>query len=222
MKMMRIIEYFLINVFILSNFFAYSQNDIKKTKGIRLGVDISQLVVHLVESEKIGISGEVDYEFKHDLFAVVEGGWLDYKMDHTSYNYRLNGIYGLAGIDYNFLKEDNRVDNNILFIGLRYGASSFQHETENITITNYWGTYSASYENQQLFGQWIEIVSGLKAELFFAKNVFIGWTLRTKILVSGKDNEILEPYMIPGFGKTEKKFKFGLSWFISYRIPFKK
>lgn len=221
LKMKIMLKYFLNSTLLIITIAGNAQNKASGTKGLRLGVDFSQLIVNLFEPERIGIGGELDYEFKRDLFAVVEGGWLDYKIKHVDYNYQLIGIYGLAGIDYNFLKEENRVDNDILFVGLRYGASSFQQNTDNITIINYWGTYTTSFENQQLFGQWVEIVGGLKSELFFAKNVFIGWTLRAKILVSGKNNEILAPYIIPGYGKTEKKFRFGISWFVSYRIPFR-
>lgn len=220
---MRIMsKYILSSLLLIIVITGKAQDQSTTNQGIRFGIDLSPIIVLAFEPERTGIGVSIDYEFKPNLFAVVEAGWLDYHPEHEAYSYQINGFYSLVGIDYNVLKKAIRVENDILFVGLRYGASSFNQKVEDITISNYWGTYVGDSENQQLFGQWAEITGGLKAELFFAKNVFIGWTLRAKILISGKNNEILEPYIIPGYGKTEKNFRFGISWFIAYRIPFKK
>jgi len=199
-----------------------AQDKIQTRNSLGIGIDLSPLIITAFEPERVGFGVSLDYKFEKNFFAVIEGGLLNYNIKHTAYNYKLNGIYALAGVDYNVLKDEIRVDNDILFVGLRYGFSSFQHETENITMGNYWGNFVGSFENQQLYAHWVEMTGGLKAELFFAKNIFIGWTLRAKILLPDKNNKYLEPYIIPGYGKTEKSFRFGISWFISYRIPFKK
>ncbi len=179
--MKNIIKYFLISVFILSAYFAFAQNDTIKTKGVRFGVDISQLMVHVVAPNRIGIGAALDYEFKSNFMAVVEGGWLNYNIiDTAAYNYQLNGIYALVGMDYNFFKDEIRVKDDIIFVGFRYGFSQFQHQTDNIVINNYWGTHNGSFEEQRLAAHWFELVFGMKAELFFAKKFFIGWTLRAK------------------------------------------
>jgi len=216
------LKYLLSSFLLIIAISSHAQQDTGFVKGLRLSVDLSPIVIMGFEPERKGIGAAIDFEFKENLFAVIEGGWLDYNSNHSAYNYQLNGVYGLLGVDYNFLKQESRVDDDIFFIGFRYGASQFQHQTDNITYTNYWGTYEGAYEQEQLFGQWAEITFGFKAELYFAKNVFIGWTIRSKILISGKNSDILEPYIIPGYGKTEKNFKFGISWFLAYRIPFKK
>ncbi len=215
-------RYFLSSLLIIIVIAGRAQDQNSTDQGIRLSIDLSPVILLAFDPERVGIGASLDYEFKPNIFAVVEGGLLDYHPDHQSYNYQISGFYTLVGADYNVLKNENRIKNDILFIGLRYGASSFNQKVDNITISNYWGNYVGNFENEQLFGQWAEITGGIKAELYFAKNVFLGWTLRAKILISGKDNEVLEPYIIPGYGKTEKNFRFGLSWFIAYRIPFKK
>ncbi len=215
-------RYFLSSLLIIIVIAGRAQDQNSTDQGIRLSIDLSPVILLAFDPERVGIGASLDYEFKPNIFAVVEGGWLDYHPDHQSYSYQISGFYTLVGADYNVLKNENRIKNDILFIGLRYGASSFNQKVDNITISNYWGNYVGNFENEQLFGQWAEITGGIKAELYFAKNVFVGWTLRAKILISGKDNEVLEPYIIPGYGKTEKNFRFGLSWFIAYRIPFKK
>lgn len=221
LNMKSIIRYLLSSFLLFIVVTGNAQEDNSLKKGLRIGIDLSPIVLMGFDPGRVGVAIAMDYEFKKNFFGVIEGGWLDYKIDHPEYNYQLNGIYALVGTDYNFLKQESRVDHDIFFVGIRYGASSFQQQTDNITYTNYWGTFEDTYESQHLFGQWAEITGGLKVELYFAKNVFIGWTLRAKILISGKNNDILQPYVIPGYGNTEKNLKFGLSWFVAYRIPFK-
>ncbi|MEN8120999.1 MAG: DUF6048 family protein [Bacteroidota bacterium] len=219
--MKSILKYLLNSLLLSIAIIGNAQENSSIKKSLRVSIDLSPIVIMGFDPGRVGVATSVDYEFKKNFFAVLEGGWLNYNIDHPEYDYQINGFYALVGADYNVLKKAIRVENDIMFVGLRYGASSFNQKVENITINNYWGTYVGDIEDQQLFGQWAEITGGLKAELFFAKNIFIGWTLRTKILISGKNNEILEPFIIPGYGKTEKNFKFGISWFIAYRIPFK-
>ncbi len=216
------LKYFLSSILFFVALSSMAQDTNRVHKGLRISIDLSPVVIMGFEPERVGIGASIDYEFKKNFFAVIEGGWLDYNSNHEAFNYKLDGLYAIAGADYSFLKPESRIDNDIFFVGLRYGFSSFQHQTDNISYTNYWGTYEDAYESEQLTGQWVEITFGLKAELYFAKNVFIGWTIRSKILTSGKNYDILEPYIIPGYGKTEKSFRFGVSWFIAYRIPFEK
>ncbi|OQX97376.1 MAG: hypothetical protein B6I20_12750 [Bacteroidetes bacterium 4572_117] len=215
------LRYFLSSILILATTFIYAQDNIEKTKGIRFGFDVSPLVVRLFEPERSGLGVSIDFEFKTDYFGVIEGGLLNYGLEQKNFNYQSSGYYGLFGLDYNLLKAEKSVDNNILFAGFRYGISSFQQNIDNIVINNYWGTYNAELGQQQITGSWFELLGGIKAEVFFAKNFFIGWTLRAKTLLSGTKNETMQPIYIPGYGKTDKKFRFGISWFVAYKIPFK-
>ena len=199
-----------------------AQEKVNTKRGLRIGVDLTPMVLKAFEPESGGLGISLDYEFIKDFFATIEGGYLNYNSNHSDYKYTINGNYALVGFDYNVFRQELKVDNDIFFVGIRYGFSKFEQQAENFTLTNYWGTYTGNYDKQQLSGQWVELTGGLKAELYFAKNVFIGWTVRSKILLSGKNNDIMNPYIIPGYGKTEKSFKFNISWFVSYLIPFKK
>ena len=214
-------RYFLSSLLLIIVITCRAQDQNSTNQSIRFGIDLSPVVLLALDPGRIGVDASLDYEFKPNYFAVAEGGWLNYDMENIGYNYMSKGVYGLVGLDYNFLKDEIRVDNDIVFVGFRYGLSNFQQQADSILFDNYWGTYYTSLENQRIGGQWFELVFGLKVELFFAKNFFIGLTLRAKKIIFGKDNDVLKPYIIPGYGKTEKNSKFGLNWFIAYRIPFK-
>ena len=69
-----------------------------------------------------------------------------------------------------------------------------------------------------LSAQWLEVVAGVKAELF--SNLYLGFSLRMNHLVTNKTPENFDNLYIPGFNRTyEGKFGAGFNYSVSYFLP---
>ncbi len=193
------------------------QTTVPESSGLRIGVDFAKYVYQIVEPNITGFEASLDYEIKRNYFLTVEGGYERALPQSDLYNYELTGAYGRVGLDYNILKK--RADNDIVFLGLRYGLSNYTQSAREIQINSYWGSSILAVPTENLTAHWAEAVIGMKVELFFAKNLFIGWTLRGRLLVAGNKYETLQPFTIPGYGNSETKATIGATWSLYYNIP---
>ncbi len=219
----RISRYILSSVFILCTLSTMSQGSEREpltTKGLRIGVDASYLLVHQLLPERTGWEVTGDYQWKRNWFAATEFGAEQVHVDRSNFKYDLQGGYFKLGFDYDVLKSEFTDD--IVTVGLRYGVSRYKHRAADITIENYWGPIQESIREESFNGNWVELVLGMKAELFFMKNVFIGWSIRSGIYLWGKRDNRMDAYVIPGYGSGEKNITITYNWTLSYRIPFKK
>jgi hypothetical protein len=113
---------------------------------------------------------------------------------------------------------------NIISIGLRYGFSSFSQELISYKIYNahpYWSELPAIPTNQEFNGlsaSWIEVVTGMKAKMF--NNVFVGFSVQLKTLVTNKKPEGFDNLYIPGFNRTYNGgFGIGFNYSVTYFVP---
>ena len=76
----------------------------------------------------------------------------------------------------------------------------------------------AGTEYNGLSAHWVELVGGVKAELF--SNLFMGFSVRLKSLVSNKKPEGFDNLYIPGFDrKYNGNIGVGFNYTLSYFIP---
>jgi len=195
----------------------YPINDMK---GIRIGVDVSKLILPLIyKGERIGFEACADVHVKGNFFAIVEAGWLNINLKKEEFHYKQNGMYGKIGVDYNMLKSKRPNSNDIVYGGVRYGFSAFNHKARNVTVPgHFWDTATdCSIPENTMNAHWLELLFGVKAEIL--KNLYAGMTFRIKFtLVSPKDDYSI-PYMIPGFGNGNSGFALGINYYVSYNIP---
>ena len=91
---------------------------------------------------------------------------------------------------------------NMIYIGMRYGVSSFNHTLNSYKIydpTNYYGEniVISGEKFSGLNASWLEVVGGIKAELF--NNLYLGFSVRLNYLVSNKRPEGFDNLFIPGY-----------------------
>jgi len=113
---------------------------------------------------------------------------------------------------------------NIVSVGLRYGASSFSQTLNSYQIYNpnsYFGESPVIISGENFDGlsaQWIEVVAGMKAEVF--NNIFVGFSFRLNRLMSQKSPNNFYNLYIPGFNRTyDGAFGVGFNYTVSYFIP---
>lgn len=231
--MKHMLKYIFSLVFLLC--FSIENNAQDKTKdtvkipqryGLRVGVDLHRLTKSLYDDSYKGLELVGDYRITKKFYIAGELG----NEDKTSYNDNLNfttkGTYFKVGFDYNAY--ENWLDmENMIFVGMRVGVGSFSHQLNSYNIYqagNFYGpnTIISGQEFNGLSASWIEVVSGLKAEVF--SNLYVGFSLRLNYLTSNREPEEFANLYIPGFNKTYEGSKFGagFNYTVSYFIPFYK
>ncbi|WP_396142835.1 DUF6048 family protein [Flavobacterium sp.] len=190
--------------------------------GLRLGVDLHRLSKSFYEKDYKGLEIVGDYRLTRRFYLAGELGNEEKTVDDDRLNFTTKGTYFKAGFDYNSF--ENWLDmENMIYVGMRYGISSFSHTVNTYKIydpTNYYGenTVISGAKYNGLTANWIEIIGGVKAELF--SNLYLGFSLRLNYLVSNKKPEGFDNLYIPGFNRTyEGKFGAGVNYTLSYFIP---
>ena len=195
-----------------------SAQDTLRTYGPRFGIDLARFAFILADPSELGAEVSVDFEVLKNLYPVIELGYNSIAESEDLFSYAAGGFYGHFGADYNLINLKDRSQHHIFTFGVRYGISSFTHRAENIYIQNpYWGDYVQDLYEKDLRGQWVEFVAGVRAELL--PNLFMGWSLRYKLLLNPDMDPQLTPRLVPGFGTRGQDTGFGISYSIFYRIP---
>ena len=201
--------------------FGQKKNEVWRYEGPRFGIDVSRfLMPYFQKSTQGGFEIQADYPYKGNFFPTVEAGYLSVNDLKDNFHYTNKGPYGRIGVDVNITKFESLSDNDLVFVGARYGFSRFAQETSSASYTNYWGTLQTSFPKNNLNAHWAELLFGMKGELL--PNCFFGWTVRAKFILSTTKDSNVKPYVIPGVGYTSSDVPFDFSVTVSYRIPLKK
>ena len=197
--------------------------------GLRAGINASKIARSFLDDDYSGFEIIADFRLSKRLYLAGELGFEDKKTNESIYlNSSAKGSFLKAGVDFNMYENWFGME-NLIFSGFRIGFSSFDQTLNNHTIYNTnsqtWGpteiNSSATFGN--LNAMWVELILGLKTELF--DNFFIGVNVQLKGRLNETSPENFENIFIPGFGRTYDSAKIGtgVSYNLSYLIPlFKK
>ena len=191
--------------------------------GIRVGADLYKLARSVYDKDYKGLELVADYRLTRKFYLAAELGNENKTTDDARLNFTTKGTFIKAGFDYNTY--ENWLDmENMVYIGLRYGLSSFSQELNSYKIydTNpYFGeapNIVAAQKFSGLTASWIEVVAGVKVELF--QNFYVGFSARLNRMVSNKQPGNFENLYIPGFNRTYSgDFGVGFNYTVSYFIP---
>ena len=237
MKMKHISKYFFNFLIVMISFSMQSQSikkdSVAKPKdsvfrrverfGVRFGVDLYKLSKSVYEKNYKGLELVGDYRVSKNYYLAAELGNENKRTGDTRLNFTTKGTYLKAGFDYNCY--ENWLDmENMVFIGLRYGASTFSQQLNTYKIYNrnsYFGEQPSIIDGEKYDGlsaQWLEFVAGIKAKVF--NNFFVGFNVRINMLVSNNKPETFDNLYIPGFGRTyDGDFGAGFNYTVSYLLP---
>ena len=195
---------------------------IKKTYGIRLGLDLSKQIRMLTEDYK-GLSLYSDLKIKEDIFVVLEVGNDNKTINDENINSKVNGSYYKLGFNYNFYKNLPGLNNEIYF-GIRYGMSKFNNELLSFKvydIDNNWNNESIVVNRKfsNLNAGWVELIIGFNAEI--SKNIYMGISLRVNRLINQEIPSNFTNFFIPGFNKVTENNNFGtgITYNLIYQLP---
>ena len=224
MKFMLKYIFSLLAVFISLN--SFSQDTTKvvypQRYGLRVGVDLHRLSKSFYDDDYKGLEIVGDYRLSRKFYVAGELGNENNTVDDDRFNFTTKGTYFKVGFDYNAY--ENWLDmENMLYAGMRVGVSSFSQTLNHYTIydpTNYYGenTINSGEKFNGLNASWIEVIGGVKAEIF--SNLYLGFSVRLNYLISEKEPNNFANLYIPGFNRTyEGKFGAGFNYTLSYFIP---
>jgi len=215
---------------ILTSFFVIAQTkkaDSIPTKiekyGIRFGADISKLVQSFYDKKYKGIEFVGDYRITKNYYLAGELGNENVTVDDDRLSFTTKGTFLKVGFDYN--SYENWLDmKNMLYLGMRYGASTFSQTLNSYKLYNtstYFPeapTVISGEKYDGLTSQWIEVVLGLKTEVI--KNIYIGFSIRMNRLLTNTKPENFDNLYIPGFNRTYNgDFGIGFNYSVSYFLP---
>jgi len=191
--------------------------------GIRVGIDLFKLTRSFYEKDYKGLEIVGDYRISKKYYLAGELGNEDKTVNDDQLNFTTKGTYFKAGFDYNLY--ENWLDmENMVYIGARYGVSSFSQTLNSYTIYNrypYFGPSQEIVSGEKFTGlsaQWIEVLLGVKAKVI--NNFYVGFSFRMNKLVSNKKPESFDNLYIPGFNRTyDGTFGAGFNYTVSYLIP---
>ncbi len=199
--------------------------------GLRVGADLSKLVLSFVDEDYTGLELVGDYRLTHKLYLAAEIGTETKRQDEnlTStvlYDYETSGSYIKAGVDLNTYENWYGM-NNAITIGGRYAFSTFNqtlydyslYESDQFFNSDFLSGAEPNREFSGLSASWLELVVGAKVELF--ANIYVGMSARLGFLITNTENEDFPNLWIPGFNKVTEGSNFGVNYnySISYFLP---
>ena len=197
---------------------------IQQKYGLRLGADIGKLARSFLDDDYTGFEIIGDFRLTQKLYVAGEIGFEE-KSTLTDYmDITTSGSYLKAGIDYNMYENWLNMD-NMIFAGFRFAGSTFSHDLNSATVytTNqYWSPQLTSTDKIEFSGLtafWVEILLGIKAEVF--NNLYMGLNVQLKVLASETIPDNFGNVYIPGYHKNYESSPIGVgySYTLSYRIP---
>ncbi len=189
-----------------------------KPSMVKLSYDLVPAVSTAVGAARTGQGFQASIDFDQFFFTA------EYGTEQTSrgetFDYESEGTYFSLGPEVNFLKK-NKDGHGIVF-GLRYGHSSFNDQlsfTRDSTFFGGSGPQSLTNGNPNMKANWMELTLGLTAKVW--KGLYMGYTVRYKVLRQVKGIGDMAPYDVTGFGlyedNTGVRFNYYLGWAIQWR-----
>lgn len=233
MKPQHISKFLFSFLFLIVTFIIHSQeikatDTIQKQKfpqryGLRVGADLYKLTRSSYDKNYTGIELVGDIRFSKDYYIAVELGNENITKQEVNLNFTTKGSYIKAGFDYN-LHENWLNQENMIYVGMRYGISSMSQTLNSYRIYNsspYFGQSQLITDGVKFDGlsaQWIEVLAGIKTRVF--NNIFVGFSFRGNVLISNVKPEGFDNLYVPGFNRTYNgSFGVGFNYTVSYLIP---
>ena len=238
------LKYIISTLFLIITFFSFAQEKAqqkdttaavvvyKQKYGLRAGFDAGKIIRTLLDDNYKGFEINGDFRMSRMLYLAAEIGTEEKITNEDFYSFKSSGNYIKAGVDINTYENWYGME-NLIYIGFRGATSTFKHQINEYKIYNtnqYWGEGELIGDNPELLNEgdslnaiWLEVLVGLKAEIF--NNVFIGGSIQLHYLVSEKVSDNFPNLYIPGFNKVTDGSKFGVgyNYTITYLVPiFKK
>lgn len=184
--------------------------------GTVIGVDMFGIGSKILGGKSVGSEVSVDVSLKNRFFPVAEIGYASIDTEENGVSYKSAAPYFRIGMNYNTMFKKKTL--NQLYVGARYGFCAANYDVKSPPIVDgiWTGQIPFSYTGEHTNAQWLELVFGLRAQVY--KNFMMGWAVRYKSRISIEETSHCTPYYIPGFGEN-KTTNFGITYSLIYKLP---
>ncbi len=191
--------------------------------GIRFGVDLYKVALSGFDKNYKGFELVGDFRLTKKYYLAAELGNENKTSTEDLLNFTSKGSFIKAGFDFNAHENWLNLE-NMIYLGMRYGVSTFDQELNSYKVYNanpYFGQSQTIISGEKFTGltaQWVEVILGVKTRVF--NSVFVGFSLRANFLVSNNKPNGFDNLYIPGFNKTYAgNFGAGFNYTVSYLLP---
>ena len=186
-------------------------------QGLFVGIDLYGLGNKIFGGDYISSEVAIEVNLKNRFFPILEIGYgtSNFTDETTQIYYQTKAPFARIGLNYNF--QYKKKNPSYLYLGFRYGFTSFSYDLSSPNIEDeIWNTETTyAHTGLQSNAHWIAFVAGIKVQVY--NQFFMGWALRYKSLLRVKDNIQGSPYYIPGFG-TNNGSTLGISYQLIYQF----
>lgn len=191
--------------------------------GLIVGVELNKLLRSVYDKDYKGIGFVANYRLTKKYYLAAGIGNENITVDGDQVDFTTKGSYLKAGFDYNTYT--NWLDmENLITIGMRYGFSTFNQQLDSYEVYNrnpYFGQSPTTISGETYNGltaSWAEVAAGVNVKVF--NNVYVGFNLQLKVLITDVEPNNFSNLFIPGFGRTsDGNFGAGFNYTVSYFLP---
>lgn len=203
--------------------------------GASIAIDVFGLGSRLLGGDFLSTEIRLAANLKNRYLPALELGYgTTDSWNETGTHYKSSAPYFRIGVDYNTMAK-KKEKNSYLYVGLRYGMSSFKYDVRSLPFDDpifggsvpnpsledgIWGGQSAPFDHPGMKAtvHWFELVVGIKAQIY--KNFSMGWDVRMKYKINATTDEYADPWYVPGYG-TYKSNIIGVTYSLIYKLPIK-
>lgn len=219
--------------FLMHSFLLHSQDTTTNTDstflktnryGLWVGTDLYKLARTAFDENYTGLEITGQYRLTKKMFLAADVGNEKITQNDSQLSTTTIGTFIAAGFNYNLYTNWLDMENQI-YIGMRYGLSSFSQTLNSYEIYDanpYFPNPNKVVDSGDsysgLTAQWAEVVLGMNVKVF--NNVFVGFSLNMNVLLTNKTPPNFDNLYIPGFNRTYNgDFGAGFNYNVSYFIP---
>ena len=182
---------------------------------IGFDIDLVSIVTSALGTETYNFEGAVHYNIQNKYLAILECGLAGAnKASATEVNFKTSAPFAKIGLDFNIVKPSVNPKNarNMFLLGARVGATNFSYDISNYSVTDTAGVITLqNYQNQNATKLWFEIVASVRVDVY--RNIYMGWSVRNKQLITNDAIGAIVPWFIPGYGLNASG-----NWGVNYVI----
>lgn len=200
--------------------------------GLIFGADIYGLGESLLGGDFLSGGIAVEANLKNKYFPVIEVGYgtTDAYSDRGTH-YKSGAPYFRIGMNYNTMYKKGNP--SFLYVGFRYGYTSFSYDVVSIPAEDpvfggsmanpslrddiWGGSVPFNYKGLKAGMGWLELLVGVRAHIY--RNFYMGWSIRYKRSMNTSLSGYGVPWYVPGYGEYDSNC-FGLGYSLIYKLPF--
>ncbi len=193
----------------------------KVFRGLSVHADIGSPIISLLGGYARSYEMQLDVNLYRRLYPIFEVGYATAKKEAISgIVYDTKAPFFRVGLNFGLLKpfKDNGSERSVKsypFVGLRYAFAPVTYNLLDVEINDeYWGTtIIEDFDHNLEYAGWMEIVGGVRVDLF--KGLTMGWSIRLKTFLHTSAPDKSYIWYVPGYGKSS-----GMGVMFNYTIGY--